>query len=100
MNAVSGFLKLCGVIAVAVGGLWFISSCGTAAFGEPCVPGRIKPSRVCANEGGAEHTYAEVRAAKHRGRQQLKISGTTVAVGIGMIACGGLVARRPKTASG
>ncbi|MFF5924413.1 hypothetical protein ACFY8C_40000 [Streptomyces flavochromogenes] len=93
---VSGFLKFCGPVAVVVSSLWFISSCGAAGSGEACVPGRIKPGMVCADEGRVEHTYAQMRAAKERGRERTAVGGAAVVVGVGLTVLGGAFSRASR----
>ena len=84
----SGTLMFCGLVALALGSIWFITSSMTTVFGEGCVPGRIKPSKVCPDEGGKALTYAEARAAEEHGVQGMKTGGTVVAVGAGLIVIG------------
>lgn len=94
VKVLSRVVKYCGVAAIIVGVLWFVTSCATSLSGDQCGAAKIRPDTVCVDSGGSKRTYEEMTAAKQRGPAQMAIGGTILAVGVGLSLTANALARR------
>ncbi|MBB2914162.1 hypothetical protein FHS43_005474 [Streptosporangium becharense] len=96
MNVVSRLLKICGIIAMILGSVWFVLSCGTSLSGDMCGARSIRPGMVCVDEAGRERTYEQMITAKEGGPAQMTVGGAIFAGGVVLNVLSGVMSRRAR----